>query len=875
MHLLKQISTLIVALAAMAQPVVAQQPTMKDAFAGKFLIGCAVSDRQLTQKDDAIRDVIAQHYNSIVAEDVMKSENIHPKENKYYWRDADRFVKFGEEHNMFIIGHCLIWHSQLAKWFCIDKKGDPVTPEVLKKRMKDHIYTIVTRYKGRIKGWDVVNEAILEDGSYRNSPFYQILGEEFIPLAFQYAHEADPDAELYYNDYGMDNPGRRNKVIEIVKDLKRRGLRIDAIGMQSHMGMDYPNFEQYEKSLVAFAETGCKVNATEWDMSALPSKIHGANVSDKEAYDKAMNPFPDGLSVEASRIWNERMTRALNIFLKHQDVIGRVCFWGVSDGDSWKNNWPMKGRTDYPLAFDRNLQLKPFLREYVAPKAARFNSFSYNVKGESETPNPLLPGCYPDPSIVRVGGDYYLVNSSFVYYPGVPIWHSTDLKNWERLGYVLNRPSQLVLKDSIRVSGGVYAPAIAYNPANKLFYMITTLVDGGGNFFVTTPDPKSGNWSDPVWLPEVGGIDPGFLFDNDGKAYIVNNDEPDGGSTYNGHRAIRIREFDWRTGTTIGESRQLINGGVNLADKPVWIEGPHLYHIGDKYFLMCAEGGTGPNHREVIFESDSVNGDFKPCAINPILTQKDLAADRANPVTCAGHADLVQDVDGQWYAVFLAVRPYSLDGHDIMGRETYILPANIVNGQPVILNPETAIATGVRSVDNAQLWTPQGLAKDAFTLRNPQRDYYTINADGSLSLIAPSIRLSDRKSPAILCRWATENTFEASTNVTFGAAGADDFAGLVLFQDDEHNITFGLTADEQGDKLIRLRAVNGSNPQTVASVKTEKQTVSLKVIAGGGNYTFYADGEQVGAPVSADILSTKTASNFTGTAIGIYATSQY
>jgi beta-xylosidase len=290
---------------------------------------------------------------------------------------------------------------------------------------------------------------------------------------------------------------------------------------------------------------------------------------------------------------------------------------------------------------------------------------------------------------------------------------------------------------------------------------------------------------------------------------------------------------------------------------------------------MCAEGGTGPNHREVIFESDSVNGDFKPCAINPILTQKDLAADRANPVTCAGHADLVQGVDGQWYAVFLAVRPYSLDGHDIMGRETYILPANIVNGQPVILNPETAIATGVRSVDNAQLWTSQGLVKDAFTLRNPQRDYYTINADGSLSLIAPSIRLSDRKSPAILCRWATENTFEASTNVTFDAASADDFAGLVLFQDDEHNITFGLTADEQGDKLIRLRAVNGSNPQTVASVKTEKQTVSLKVIAGGGNYTFYADGEQVGAPVSADILSTKTASNFTGTAIGIYATSQY
>jgi beta-xylosidase/GH35 family endo-1,4-beta-xylanase len=876
MKLRNKIAAFVVAITALASSAQTQQPVMKDAFAGKFLIGCAVSDRQLTQKDDAVRDVIARHYNSIVAEDVMKSENIHPKENKYFWKDADRFVKFGEENNMFIIGHCLIWHSQLAKWFCVDKKGNQVSPEVLKQRMRDHIYTIMRRYKGRIKGWDVVNEAVLEDGSYRNSPFYQILGAEFIPLAFQYAHEADPDAELYYNDYGMDNPGRRDKVIEIVKDLKRRGLRIDAVGMQSHMGMDYPNFDEYEKSLVAFAATGCKVNATEWDMSALPSKIHGANVSDKEAYDKAMNPYPDGLSDEVSRQWNARMSKALNIFLKHQDVIGRVCFWGVSDGDSWKNNWPMKGRTDYPLAFDRNLQLKPFLREYIAPKTARFGTFSYSVKGDSETPNPLLPGCYPDPSIVRVGSDYYLVNSSFVYYPGVPIWHSTDLKHWERLGYVLNRPSQLRLNDGVRVSGGVYAPAIAYNPVNKLYYMINTLVDGGGNYYVTTPDPKSGNWSDPVWLPEVGGIDPSILFDNDGKAYIVNNDVPEGGCLYDGHRAIHIHEFDWRNGKTVGKSRQIVNGGVNIAEKPTWIEGPHLYHIGDKYFLMCAEGGTGPNHSEVMFESDSVDGEFRPCAINPILTQRDLSDDRANPVTCSGHADLVQDENGQWYAVFLAVRPYNAEGHDIMGRETYMLPVDFTSGQPVILKPQTAISIGVRGVDKAPLWTSQDIANDAFMLRNPGRKFYSVNPDGSLSLTASSIRLSDRKSPAMLCRWATENEFEFVTTVDFDAQNTNDFAGLVLFQDDEHNITFGISADNQGNKQIVLRAVNGVATAADVSVPLTKSGVELKAIAdGAGNYRFYADGEAVGTSVSADILSTKTASNFTGTAIGIYATSQY
>lgn len=259
---------------------------------------------------------------------------------------------------------------------------------------------------------------------------------------------------------------------------------------------------------------------------------------------------------------------------------------------------------------------------------AVFSDFNYRVvmanSDEVASPDwaPLLPGCYPDPSVVRVGDDYYLVNSSFAFFPGVPIWHSTDLRNWERLGYVLNRREQLDLPDSLRVSGGIYAPDISYNPANETFYMITTLVDNGGTFYVTTTDPKSGQWSDPVWLPEVGGIDPSILFDTDGKAYIVNNDSPEGGALYEGHRAIRIHDFDWESGKVTGESTEIVNGGVDMSKKPVWVEGPHLYHIGNKYFLMCAEGGTGPDHSEVMFESDNPKGPFKPCKINPILTQR-------------------------------------------------------------------------------------------------------------------------------------------------------------------------------------------------------------------------------------------------------------
>ena len=337
----------------------------KDVFAEHFYLGTALNEAQITGFDTKGVETIKKHFNSIVAENCMKSEEIHPEEGVYDFTLADKFVEFGEANDMFIIGHCLIWHSQLAQWFPYDDEGNFVTPDVLKERMKEHITTIVTRYKGRIHGWDVVNEAILEDGSYRKSPFYQILGEEFIPLAFQYAHEADPDAELYLNDYGMNNPGRRDTYVKIANELKARGLRIDGIGMQSHVGMDYPDMQEYEESLLAFAGTGCNVMITEWDMSALPSINFGANISDTVAFKASLNPYPDGLPEDVDALWNSRMKELMDLYLKHSDKITRVTAWGVADGDSWKNDWPMDGRTDYPLLFDRNHQPKPFLNEYM------------------------------------------------------------------------------------------------------------------------------------------------------------------------------------------------------------------------------------------------------------------------------------------------------------------------------------------------------------------------------------------------------------------------------------------------------------------------------------------------------------------------------
>lgn len=339
--------------------------SLKGVLGDKFLVGVALNTRQSSGVDTAAVKIVKRHFNSVVAENCMKCQTIHPEEDRYDFSQADEFVKFGEDNGMYIIGHCLVWHSQLAPWLCVDKDGNNVAPEVLKQRLKDHITTIVSRYKGRVKGWDVVNEAILEDGSYRKSKFYEILGEEFIPLAFQYAHEADPEAELYYNDYNMHEAGKRATVVKLVNDMKSKGLRVDAIGMQGHVGLDYPSLTDFEESMLAYASTGAKVMITEWDMSALPTLKRTANVSDTVAYKKMLNPYPESLPDSVSQQWNNRMSDFLNLFIKHSDFVSRVTAWGVSDGDSWKNGFPVRGRKDYALLFDRDYQPKDFIKKIL------------------------------------------------------------------------------------------------------------------------------------------------------------------------------------------------------------------------------------------------------------------------------------------------------------------------------------------------------------------------------------------------------------------------------------------------------------------------------------------------------------------------------
>ncbi len=343
-----------------------KESTMREAFADKFLIGAAITARQVRSQNEQFQTLVRDQFSALVAEDCMKMEELQPVEGTFCFDEGDRLCDLAEKNGQVVTGHCLIWHSQAPRWFFTDDEGNEVSRDVLVQRMKDHIYNVVGHFKGRVKGWDVVNEAIEGNGEFRKSPFYRIVGPDFIQLAFQFAHEADPDVELYYNDYGMYSPRKREAVLALIADLKEHGCRIDAVGMQSHLAFDTP-LDQYEESIEAYAAAGVKVMVTELDLSVLPwpKGNFGAAVETNFEYRDQMDPYKDGLSEEKAKEFNDFYTKLFDIYLRHAEDITRVTFWGVTDADSWKNDWPIHGRTDYPLAFDRDMNPKGFVKTVV------------------------------------------------------------------------------------------------------------------------------------------------------------------------------------------------------------------------------------------------------------------------------------------------------------------------------------------------------------------------------------------------------------------------------------------------------------------------------------------------------------------------------
>lgn len=356
----------IAALAALQLSSV-QAQGLKDVIGKDMLIGVALNTRQVAGHTPEAEPVVRKHFNSIVAENCMKAEGLQPGEGRFNFRAGDSLVRFGRRNGAAVIGHCLVWHSQAPKWFFTDKDGQPVSREVLIERIRNHVKTVVTHYKGQVHGWDVVNEAIEDDGSFRRSPLYNIVGEDFIEIAFRAAHEADPDAELYYNDFSMSRPGKRAAVCRMVRRLKAKGVRIDAVGMQSHSGLDYPDLKDYEASIDSFAACGVKVMVTELDVNVLPNPkgFGGAAIDQNFEYQQRFNPYTEALPDSVYRRFEQRCLDLFDIYRRHRHQLSRITLWGISDRESWLNDFPVHGRTNYPLLFNRQYKEKPVVKKIM------------------------------------------------------------------------------------------------------------------------------------------------------------------------------------------------------------------------------------------------------------------------------------------------------------------------------------------------------------------------------------------------------------------------------------------------------------------------------------------------------------------------------
>jgi len=545
-----------------------------------------------------------------------------------------------------------------------------------------------------------------------------------------------------------------------------------------------------------------------------------------------------------------------------------------------------------------------FAQEPLNPSkgAPVFSQFSYrgddhiyndNPLDAGEFYSPVLQGCYPDPSITRKGNDYYLVNSSFAMFPGVPIFHSNDLVNWKQIGHVLDRPAQLKVEKS-GVSAGIYAPDIKYNKQNDTFYMITTQFSGGmGNMVVKTKDPKNG-WSDPIKL-QFDGIDPSLFFDDSGKAYVVHNDAPDKGrELYNGHRVIKIWDYDVQNDKVIpGTDKIIVDGGTDIKQKPIWIEGPHIYKKNNRYYLMCAEGGTGGWHSEVIFVSDDVKGPYKPANSNPILTQRHFPAQRPNKMDWTGHADLIEGPNGKYYAVFLGIRPNEKDRVNA-GRETFMIPVDWTGEFPVFenglvpLKPKIRMPEGAKNQTGQNGFFPNGnfTFNDGFTanrldfrwiaMRGP-REAFISQIKGGLVLNPFAENIKALAPVSALFHRQQHNSFDATVAIKYIPKSEKDLAGLVHYQSERFNYVFGITKKGSENFLVLARTERG-NTSIVASEKIDvRNTTRLQIEAKGDNYRFNysTDGKNfknVGGTVSGDILSTNVAGGFTGSLIGLYAT---
>jgi xylan 1,4-beta-xylosidase len=496
--------------------------------------------------------------------------------------------------------------------------------------------------------------------------------------------------------------------------------------------------------------------------------------------------------------------------------------------------------------------------------------------------NPILPGFYPDPSICRVGDDFYMVNSSFEYFPGVPIFHSKDLVNWQQIGHVLNRPSQLNL-DSVRASGGIFAPTIRYY--NGTFYMITTLVGTkeGGNFFVSATSP-AGPWSEPKWLPKDAiGIDPSLFFDDDGKVYYTGNKKPLNQAQVTRYRQIWLQELNLETQQFVGDRSIILEeGALHHAENA---EGAHIYKKDGYYYLMISEGGTFDNHAVTIFRSKSIRGPYEGNKKNPILTHRHLGV--FYPITATGHADLVETQNGDWWMVLLGVRKYG-GPHYNLGRETFLAKVDWQEEWPVVnigegkvleqqLKPDLPVFNAKREPPNDE-FSADTLYHYWNSIRTPRKEFWSLKKrKGYLRLRLLPEEITSLVAPSFIGRRQQDSSFVAETAVDFNPKRANEVAGFVLMMNNVANYRLEKSL-ENGDLVVKLIKRSGPKEEVIKTLPVSKGDLILGVEARGQSLSFYLKQNSVKKLLAENadgtLLSVKNTGGFTGCYAGMYASSK-
>ncbi|MEO1498080.1 MAG: endo-1,4-beta-xylanase [Planctomycetota bacterium] len=345
-----------------AAPTVAEpSDSLATAYENHFKLGVALPTSSLMRPEADVLALAASQFNSATPENCMKWQPIQPRPGEYDFSAADRFVDFCEQRDWWIVGHTLIWHQQTPEWVFQNDKGEPLTRDDAIERMRDHIRTVVGRYRGRVHAWDVVNEALNEDGSLRETKWLEIIGDDYLDLAFRFAQEADADAELYYNDYNLYVEDKAKGAVRLVRKLRRAGRRVDAIGIQGHWAYNHPPLKQASAAIRRLAKATGRLMITELDVNILPwpGDNIDADVARRAVGSPDLDPYTAGLPPEKQQELADRYAELFRLFIRHRDKIDRVTFWGVHDGGSWHNHWPIEGRTAHSLLFDRRLQSKP------------------------------------------------------------------------------------------------------------------------------------------------------------------------------------------------------------------------------------------------------------------------------------------------------------------------------------------------------------------------------------------------------------------------------------------------------------------------------------------------------------------------------------